>query len=58
MIPAGGAIRAGPVPGGVVYAGGGAFITGLNYEPASSARSARAASRPPVDLGAVMRAAR
>jgi hypothetical protein len=58
VIPAGGAIFAGPVPGGVVYADGGAFLSGLNYEPASSARSARAASRPPVDLEAVMRAAR
>ncbi len=58
VIPARGAIFAGPVPGGVVYADGGAFLTGINYEPASAAGRAASVGRSPVDVGAVMRAAR
>ena len=57
VIPAGGAIFAGPVPGGAVYADGGAFLTGVNYEPASAAGRAASLGRPPVDVGAVMQAA-
>jgi hypothetical protein len=54
VTPAGGAIFEAPVPGGVVYAAEGAFLSGINYEPASSARSARIAARPPVDVGALL----
>jgi hypothetical protein len=54
VTPPGGAIFDGPVPGGVVYAAEGAFLSGINYEPASSARNARIAARPPVDIGALL----
>jgi hypothetical protein len=58
ITPAGGAIFGSPVPGGVVYADEGAFLTGITYEPASAASRAASMDRPPVDVSAVMRAAR
>jgi hypothetical protein len=58
VTPAGGAIFGSPVPGGVVYADDGAFLTGITYEPASAAARKASMSRPPVDAGALIQAAR
>ncbi len=58
VTPSAGAILGQLVPGGVVYADEGAFLTGITYEPASAAASAHSKRRPPVDLRPLMRAVR